>query len=209
MSNTPIDKGYFKSIDTEGKAYWSGFLMADASVSDSGNIKLDLAIKDSSHVLKFTKAVGSGYKVKHRPCSRGNMQCTTTIYSKDMCKDLFEIGVTPRKSLSAIPPVVLPNLERHFFRGLIDGDGWIYESKNGRVIQVGICGSSSVCDSFSQWVFGLCGYKPSVRQSGNIHVCVVSSLGASLTVLSELYIGAIDYLDRKKEKALGLLRRAC
>ena len=58
---------YFEIIDTEEKAYWLGFLYADGCVARKGNyytIKIDQALYDYEHVLKFKEAINSTYPVK-------------------------------------------------------------------------------------------------------------------------------------------------
>jgi len=204
MSNTSLDKTFFDSIDSEEKAYWVGFLMADAGISKHGNIKLELASKDADHVSLFSETVGSGYKVTDRLCSRGHPQRSTTIYSKYMCNALANLGITTRKSESASPPEIDQLLVRHMVRGLVDGDGWIYQGKNKNTVQIGLCGSFGCCEFFSKWVSNLFGYEPSVRKRGNVHNCVISKSGVSLAVLSELYCSSSVHLNRKRDKAFRI-----
>ena len=62
-----VNDDYFEIIDTEEKAYWLGFLYADGCVARKGNyynIKIDQALYDYEHVLKFKEAINSTYPVK-------------------------------------------------------------------------------------------------------------------------------------------------
>ena len=47
----------FKSIDTEEKAYWLGFLYADGDISVMNQLKLRVSLKagDKDHLLKLKK----------------------------------------------------------------------------------------------------------------------------------------------------------
>lgn len=59
-----MDKRFFKTIDTEEKAYWLGFLYADGSVSkDLKAVTLELNIKDIDHIRKFKRAINSTHKI--------------------------------------------------------------------------------------------------------------------------------------------------
>ena len=63
-----VNDDYFEIIDTEEKAYWLGFLYADGCVARKGNyytIKIDQALYDYEHVLKFKEAINSTYPVKN------------------------------------------------------------------------------------------------------------------------------------------------
>lgn len=115
-----FNENFFESIDSEDKAYWLGFIMADGCVSLTYRPKLviKLATKDRSHLSKWHKAINSCIKI-----------CDLTIgvhsqhYSKKMCDDLIKLGCTPRKSNTLCFPKINENLLNHLVRGYFDGDG--------------------------------------------------------------------------------------
>ncbi len=61
-----LNESFFEIIDSEEKAYWLGFLMADGSVragqSQDGtghwNIRLSLATADKERIERFIEAIG-------------------------------------------------------------------------------------------------------------------------------------------------------
>lgn len=52
-----FNEKFFDKVDTEGKAYWLGFLYADGYVTNRGVVSLALARKDKEHVVKFASAL--------------------------------------------------------------------------------------------------------------------------------------------------------
>ena len=199
-----LDRTFFHNIDSEEKAYWVGFLMADAGIQ-KGCVKLDLSIVDKNHLLCFVNDVGSAYKVTERLCSRGHRQITTTLYSPEIVGDLSVLGVGERKSFTATPPTIDASLVRHMVRGLFDGDGWIWKSKTKPTVQVGLCGSLGTCGFVSEWIFSSFGYKASVAKSGSIYRTVVSARWAAEELLSCLYVESSRSLERKHNKAMEVL----
>lgn len=68
-----------------------------------------------------------------------------SIYSNRICDKLAEYGIVPRKSKIAEIPESMKN-NRHFWRGMIDGDGWV------SLKMLGLCGTLSVVSSFRQFI---------------------------------------------------------
>lgn len=124
---------FFKTIDTEEKAYWLGFIYADGYVTKGeGNSELgiELSVVDIAHLEKFNKVFNNYYNVtafKKRPNShnaKGTEMCGIRIYSREVVNDLINSGVVENKTKSTTFPIVEDdNLFFHFLRGYIDGDG--------------------------------------------------------------------------------------
>lgn len=89
-------------------------------------------------------------------------------------------------------PCDLKELNRHFFRGFLDGDGWI--SKSGKRWMTGICsGSKAVVDAFVRFN----GVPKKVTKRKN-HAWQVTYEGKmARRILTNLYSDAIIVLDRK------------
>ena len=150
-----VNREYFKEIDTPEKAYWLGFLAADGSITNNPGgfcLSLELAECDASHVLKFARAIGSD-----APVSPSRQNCVRTrINCWQMVEDLAALGIVARKSLVVEPPLdKLAGLERYYWRGLWDGDGWI--SKGPRSWDIGLVGSLACVDGFASWGRGISG----------------------------------------------------
>ncbi len=120
MQHNPSNYSYFHSIDSEAKAYWLGFLTADGCITTGNRITVHLGIIDCSHLYKLKDALQTTQKV-----SINNRSCSFTICSPEIAADLAVHGILPKKTFSTKPAQVQPELERHYWRGVIDGDGTI------------------------------------------------------------------------------------
>ena len=59
-----VNSNYFDTINTEGKAYWLGFLFADAAVHPNRpSVALSLAMRDVDHLKKFKRYLNSGHPI--------------------------------------------------------------------------------------------------------------------------------------------------
>jgi len=131
--NYALDDGYFDSIDTEGKAYWLGFITADGcvqtgTVGANGWLRNQLSVKlkesDAGHLEKLKSALSAESPVRLVPqatLSSGAAEIAVT--SGRLVESLISLGVGPRKSLSVQPWIGPDELMRHYWRGMVDGDG--------------------------------------------------------------------------------------
>lgn len=131
-----LNENYFDEIDTEHKAYWLGFIMADGCM-DKTCTKLTLNIsKNDEHILNvFKKDINSSATIKYSE-NNGFIYSRILLCSLKMCKSLIYHGITPRKTGREILPDTIPEeLIRHFIRGYMDGDGSVvtYEKCNSAI----------------------------------------------------------------------------
>lgn len=54
--------------------------------------------------------------------------CKISINSKEMARDLINIGIVPKKSLILKPPLIQDQYSLAFIAGYFDGDGSIYKT---------------------------------------------------------------------------------
>lgn len=214
----PVNHRFFSTIDTEEKAYWLGFLMADGCVTGN-EVKIALAEKDASHLRKFGEAIGSSAPVKifertfkmPQGTQHTGRYASINVSSRPMLKDLARVGVVPRKSLIAKAWQGPENLMRHFWRGVIDGDGCVEKRKrNDRMMGgfewgVGLVGSEDIVSSFANWCRPICGTRSNIRKVGNIWQFRVGGFHAPRKIIKELYGGCTVALDRKHEIAVELI----
>lgn len=135
--NSQLDKHYFDVIDTERKAYWFGYLIADAHINNKGLFKFTLSSKDKSIIKEFTKDIKYiGHIKEYIKTSKNktyyscNMQCV----NRTLVKGLIDNGFNEwRHGNPIILTKLAPTLLNHFIRGFFDGDGSIstYTSKRG------------------------------------------------------------------------------
>lgn len=136
LRRNTVDDTFFDEINTEHKAYWLGFLLADGYIVDSGHAKNSFGITlksvDKSILEEFKKDLKTTYEVKdYQGHSNFNGNNFTVEYSrllvrsKSICQKLKEYGFTTKKSYDAKFPLsyVPENLLHHFIRGYFDGDG--------------------------------------------------------------------------------------
>lgn len=118
------NENYFDLIDTEEKAYFLGYIMADGNVSTINSqysLKIHIAIQDREIVDKFLKAINSSNKTKVKTDSNSYYVSLTSVH---MCKGLIELGVIPNKTGKELISKDIPkDLLNHYIRGFFDGDG--------------------------------------------------------------------------------------
>lgn len=127
-----LNHSFFEVIDSEEKAYWLGFMMADGYVVKRKTkakymIGLKLQEKDASHIEKFKEALETNAVIREINGKRNgkiNKAREITFYSQQMGEDLINHGVIPNKTGKEVVPKKVPNdLMAHYMRGYFDGDG--------------------------------------------------------------------------------------
>ncbi len=138
---------------TPESAYWIGFLMADGCVNERYRLTLSLTESDKSHVEKFRSFICSEHPINIVSNHRGYANCkplaNITLYATRLVTDLARYGVVPRKSHIAEAKLVDKDL--NFWRGVVDGDGFISFTKKGCPV-MGIVGSRTLMTQFSEFI---------------------------------------------------------
>ncbi|MEG1142716.1 MAG: LAGLIDADG family homing endonuclease [Clostridia bacterium] len=132
------NKEFFKNIDTEEKAYWLGFIMADGCVSkredyESYRFRLALKEEDFTHLEKFVKCIDGNNEVLHKKSIYNNSvyeYCKVDVYSSEFSTHLVNLGVVPNKTKSFSHPKIKDELFKFYLRGYFDGDGCLYFNEN-------------------------------------------------------------------------------
>jgi hypothetical protein len=161
-----LNEFYFHNIKTEDQSYDLGLLYADGGVTSNSekqrySICLCLQRGDEKQIQDFLTRLKSNYPIKHitriKKLKDGSVSIShlsrIDIYSKQMVCDLIKLGCYPRKSkLIHWPSVkqVPEHLQRHFARGIIDGDGNIYQSKRNSLIK--LTSNREFCEQFQNWL---------------------------------------------------------
>ena len=197
-----FDEDYFESIDTEDKAYFLGFIVADGSVNSISNV-IQITQKEPDILYEFKKYIKyEGGLVK----SRNRDVFDIKISSSKMKSDLLKLGISPNKTMSVGYPLIPENLQNHFMRGVFDGDGCISihhdKRDNSNRGQVNICsGSFDFIKEYVDNMVKYCGVKKNnIRQpKGTYYVIDWGGLLDVESFYGFLYKDANIFLKRKKE----------
>jgi len=138
---TDFNQHVFDAIDTAEKAYWLGFFYADAYNCDLTNT-FTVALKDEdySHLEKLSQFVNlpsskiTRYlsKIKGEDGSKEYPTCALRLYSKHLCQTMTSLGCPRAKSfIIQYPDWLNKSFDRHFIRGMFDGDGSLVHRTNG------------------------------------------------------------------------------
>lgn len=211
---TPLQKysyneNYFKTIDTEEKAYWLGFLAADGAINEHKHhkrVELGLAAIDRSHLEKFVVSInGEKEMIKNRISKAKGKEypsCRVTVSCTKMANDLIDKGITPRKSHTLqFPTYLSENLIKHFMRGYFDGDGGI-QIRNGITLAINILGNEDFLADFSKQLNQLLGVPiQKMYSKSTSNVKTIYYYGKNAGKILDLFYGdATVYLDRKHNK---------
>ena len=121
-------------IVTNDAAYWIGFLFADGSVIQqqrgAPQVQLRLSEIDRGHLEKFRQFLDSTHAITTSPPGNlGGYQSRASaryaIVSRRLAGRLLEMG----RYEGPIAPELAAS--RHFWRGVVDGDGSIFILKTG------------------------------------------------------------------------------
>lgn len=196
---------------SEETLYWAGFLMADGCVTDRGEVKLTLSTKDQSHLERFRDFLGSSHSISVATTTSSELRsrritstCSTlNISCRTLVQDLEKFGVVPRKTIVG-RATSLVERDRHFWRGVIDGDGCIgvYDVRGYDQLKVGLTGGHGLCQQFIGYCRSL---SPKIRSEvqskpGGKASSVWIHDRHARAVLTDLYRGATVWLPRKREK---------
>ncbi len=122
-----VDEHVFDVVDTPEKAYWLGFLLADGCVTahyGTPVLSLGLGNRDAEHVERFRAFVRSEKKLDRA------VGCKLAFRSPHTAARLKGLGMEPRKSCRERAAAELID-NRDFWRGVVDGDGWLKYRRNG------------------------------------------------------------------------------
>ena len=201
-----LNHNYFSSIDSESKAYWLGFIQTDGYLlTNIKGVGIALAEKDAGHLEKFKSDIEATYPIKVYQGSgySHSNYARIIVRSEQMWNDLNNIGVTPKKTKTTTPIKISQDLERHYVRGLMDGDGSIKISKDSRS---GFRGDFvSANKEMAQYISERLG-KGVIRLDGKKNVWY-SEFSLTRENVEYLYGEATVYLQRKYDRIVRARER--
>lgn len=187
-----FDTRFFKTINTEQKAYILGFISADGGRDRNWGIKISLHPKDSELLYRFSEILKCNYKPV---LVENGTRVKLSLYDVDMVKDLEKYGVVERKTFTLPFAKNVPeNLIRHYLRGMFDGDG-SFSRRNGQAHFV--CGSESFVNGLLSWAKKTYGYALwSKKEGGKTRIAIRKR---EAPMVRDMYGDATIYLSRKKK----------
>ena len=210
-----LDDHFFDIIDTEAKAYWLGFITADGCVQVGkagangwarNHLYVKLKSSDAGHLEKLKADLAAENPVRHVPqAGRAGSAADISFTSVRLTEALIRLGVTPRKSLTVRPWSGPAHLMRHYWRGMVDGDGSIGKHAGADKWYLKLVGTSACVEAFRDWAAPLSGSAARIRPKDNIWSWTAGGLASPQAIARAMYEDATVYLDRKHALALQLM----
>lgn len=204
-----LNDSYFDEIDSERKAYWLGFIMADGCIVRTekdgpyNRFELNLKPEDRIHLERFQEDLESNYKIKdiekkNKKRNFDSVICNLRISSRKLVDSLMRNEITPNKTGREVLPSTIPNnLIRHFIRGYFDGDGSITINKSFRICSSSIDILNSINDYFRNELDVEFNIYSDDSYKKPFFVIDSNSRTKNKKALDHLYDDATIYLDRK------------
>ena len=202
-----VDESFFEIIDTQEKAYIMGWFYSDGSNSVSPNIaKIDVAEDSVDILIKIREVIGSNARIipmKNSANSYAGESAQTLyrlgIYNKRVSKQIAALGICGNVTYTRTwPEWLTEDLEPHFIRGLIDGDGCISISKKKGFL-IGYWGTEMMCEGLSK-VLKKIGveHRHKMDKKGH-HYIRITKQAECLKFADYIYKDSTIYLARKFE----------
>lgn len=194
---------------TPASCYWAGFIAADGFIDPvKNNVGVELHSKDEQHLLnlcKFSGRDGSLWRRERTSYGNKSAHSSMTLVSKQIVKDLNDnFNITPKKSLTLQPPTQIPsNMQKHFIRGYIDGDGSVGWHKHNDKPRLNIVGGSH---QMLQWVRDVVFDEvndignPSIFRRAQANTHTIEYMGNQVySILDWLYMGSNESTRLKRK----------
>jgi hypothetical protein len=204
----PVNDNAF-SLPTAQALYFAGMIATDGNITipPHGQARISLTSKDVDILEKFRDfvgAVGRPFYIKNN-----NNNLVFEIRSKQMADDLLALyGITPRKSKTLRLPDNSPALLSHdWWRGCVEGDGWVRTDKTGLAV-IGLCSASlSFVEQYKSFLIHSGVYRgQKISKKATYDLYSLSITGKAASVLARiLYADAQTYLSRKQASAARII----
>ena len=211
-----VNENYFEIIDSEEKAYWLGFIMADGCVTQTdkkyppNRFHLCLKEDDKSHIEKFKEAIQSNNEiaikaVENKKRNFESITCELRINSKIFVSFLMNNGIVQQKTGKELIPNTVPQyLIRHFIRGYFDGDGSITVSKAFRICSASLKILEDIVEHFKNELDIMYSIYQDKKYTKPFYTIDSRNYFNNKIVLDYLYKDATVFLDRKHERYLSI-----
>lgn len=208
-----LNESAFDTI-TEESAYWAGFLMADGCIlrhagRNPEGVAVKLAVSEANHLeaLRAFLQTDSAVEVVNTDAfGESWSQARLCVYSRRLTCSLGKFGILPAKSATA--SVIGLEDNRHFWRGVVDGDGSLFWLKTKRWRDapcLSLCGAKPLLEQFSSFAGHFLGRKsPAIHQAVGMHTIRFAG-STAVRLAKHLYDSSAVALHRKKLAAIDFL----
>jgi len=196
LPTLPEDRFTREWMDTEAGSWFLGLWTADGYLSRDASMSLALKDHDAVHLA----AVALGLKVDRVGLHKKLGQARIRAGVRWFLPRLAAIGIAPGPKTGCEHAPLGLEYNRHFWRGVVDGDGWVRPEQRG----IGLVTASPVLrDQFAEFLGTSIGCTPtlSVRSEGALYQMALTGSNA-VTLASLLYAGSTFALPRKRAAAL-------
>ena len=216
----PLNQLAFSEI-TDDSIYWMGLLVAEGSFHGD-RTKLGLTQEDRPHIEKFKKFLKSGSKIANyssrttRHVTKDEVIEYTCKPSSDFCvrskqiiSDLDKFGIIEfKKKGTRIKGGI--ELSPHFWRGVIDGDGSLYDNKGSHSQsskRISLTNQRNLCIQFGEFAKRICGKELNVNIYPDRDSFGVTFNGKNAVKIIKALYGEpnITVMDRYMKKAWQIL----
>ena len=215
---------FFKTINTEEKAYWLGFIYADGYIGfnkKGGSFELTLKYSDIKHLEKLNTTLNSEVEIKTKYVKLNDKifkACRLGLHRYEFCKDLKDKGCVERKSLILKFPqkgVLTEDLVKHFIRGYFDGDGHVHSyGINNDCYVFQLLGTFEMLNTIKKYfiknnlIYDIPKYPKRTKKDSNKNTFFMNFSGNNArNILYHCYKNSNIYLDRKYKVIKPLLAR--
>lgn len=210
ISSLCKNQEYFDNINTEMKAYFLGFIVADGNVSICNNqyaLKITLQKQDRYVIEKMLDELQSkntirDFKQKSPTSDMVYDYSYVSIGNKHLVKSLIRLGVIPAKTFHETIPNISDNLMPHFIRGFFDGDGIAYKTNVG--YGFGFVCNQEILEQIKMILNWNNVLTPHAITNG-IYTVITSDKHKLLDFYNYMYSNATFYLKRKYDKLKAIV----
>lgn len=191
-----MNKDLFTDFTKEEDSYFFGLLLTDGNIASKRNtISLGLQACDKHILDSYKTYIGHPTEVSLYNKGKSYRYC---FNSKELKEVLMSQNLLPQKSKKE----KLPNFDwknnRHFWRGVVDGDGSLFYTKGS--LKVSLCGSKEVLEGFNTFCQINCFTKPRkldrTKTEDFFTMCYWGE--EAMRIAKLLYDNCTLYLERKK-----------
>jgi len=186
---------------TKESAYALGLIVTDGSVDRSG-YKINYHSKDDELIQimrRIFNLSGSSYK--------GSTGESLSFNSTYMVKSIAKHGVFPNKTFTVKMPLLEDKYYSHFFRGVLDGDGYIGFSKGSLSIQIASA-SKDFVDDMIEYITKKLNIKTTISFKRNCYVIYFGGKKAAIPFCQYVYQNSQGLrLSRKYDRFINAYGR--